>query len=210
MLRSVILISCALALPLQARAEIEKFAVPTQTGTRAVWWPKLTPVEGWHHERNASLGNAINLLVPDGATFANAETVVYGRALYKPRDPATTSVQVLIDRAQADLRRATPDIGIAEAAPAVIADGTALRTFTFTPKSSGNWERVAYGEDGDYYLLFVVSSRTRQGFEGAKVAFESIVKSYTREPQATASPAQAPAAAPATAAAAPDWTEPRK
>lgn len=184
MLRLAIVVLLASGIPAHVAAEIEKNSVPSQSGMRLMWWPKVSPATGWHLDRNASLANGINLVIPDGASFANAETVIYARALYKPREPGTTSVQALIEKAQADFVRGQPGYEIKEAAAAPIADGTALRTFTFHPKSRGNWERVAYGEDGEYYLLFVVSSRTRQGLEGANAAFEAAVKSYTREPAA--------------------------
>ena len=63
------------------------------------------------------------------------------------------------------------------------ADGSSLATFTFFPEQTGSWERVAYGEDGQFYLLFVVSSRTKSGYEGALSDFESAVRSYRREPE---------------------------
>ena len=69
----------------------------------------------------------MNALAPDGATlFATAEAVVYGRsAIYKPREPETKSVQMLIDRDKKDFLAQTPDLAISEVDPLVDGDGRA-------------------------------------------------------------------------------------
>ncbi len=67
---------------------------------------------------------------------------------------------------------------ISDAAPLAIANGTELRSLTFTPVGDGLWEQVAYGEEGEFFLLFTISSRTRAGFERSWHAFESFVTNY--------------------------------
>jgi len=37
-------------LPINASAEIEKIALPCETGMCFYWWPKLVTVKGWHHD----------------------------------------------------------------------------------------------------------------------------------------------------------------
>jgi hypothetical protein len=41
---------------------------------------------------------------------------------------------------------------------------------------------VAYGEDGDFRVMFAVSSRTKHGVEAAERAYVQMIRSYTREP----------------------------
>ncbi len=81
-----------------ASAEIEKVAVPTDNGLTLHWWPKLPDVAGWHFDRDASYHYGFAAWAPDNFTFADAETVIYARAIYKPRDPETKSLDVLIER----------------------------------------------------------------------------------------------------------------
>ena len=185
MLHRAILTLCLL-IPMSSVAEIERIAVVNQGGTRVMWWPKVTPPQGWHQDKGASQANGFNVLVPDGANFNNAETVMYARANYKPRDPGVRSVQELIDRDQAQFRKSSPEMDIKESKAVTIADGTAMRSFTYAPGKSGkgNWECVAYGEDGDYYLTFVVSSRSQKGFDAARSAYAAAIASYTRDPPA--------------------------
>ena len=45
-------------------------------------------------------------------------------------------------------------------------------------KGKGNWERVSYGEKGDFYLIFTVSSRTEQGYKVALSAYKQFVNGY--------------------------------
>jgi hypothetical protein len=189
MLRRALVMACVL-LPMGSVAEIEKNSVVSQGGLHLMWWPKVTAPEGWHLDKGASQANGINVVVPDGANFSNAETVIYGRALYKPRDPGVKSLQALIERDQAGFRKNSPALEIKATASLAIADGTAMQAFTYFPGADGkgNWECVVYAEDGDYYLMFVVSARSQKGFDAARVAYEKVVASYTREPQAGPAP----------------------
>jgi hypothetical protein len=163
-------------------AEIEKVAIPGEDGFKFYWWPKLVPFKEWHHDRDASLHYQMNAMVPDGSTFGEAETVIYGKAIYKAREPELTSLDMLIERDRDDFLVNIPDISINESEPILISDGTKLQSFTFFPQSKGNWEKVAYCDDGDYYLVFTISSRSEKGYKSAKQAYEKMVESYTSEP----------------------------
>ena len=114
-------------------------------GICLAWWPKLNPVTGWHHVDGASFANSANVQVPDGFTFSNAETVIYARALYKPRNPETTSLEVLIQHDRAEFLKEDSSIEITKLSPLKTKDGKPLETYTFFPKSKGNWEEVSYG-----------------------------------------------------------------
>jgi hypothetical protein len=75
-------------------AEIEKRAVPCDATERICfyWWPRLPQAAGWHQDLDHSYMYSANAVAPDGFTFANAETVIYAKALYKPRSPGTKSL----------------------------------------------------------------------------------------------------------------------
>ena len=161
-----------------ASAEIEKFAQMCEQQICFYWWPKLPEVKGWHHEREHSYLYSANAQAPDGYTFANAEYVVYAKAIYKPRDPETKSLKMLIENGKNDFVSKDPSILITEAEPLVTGDGQIMKSYTFFSKGKGNWERVSYGEKGDFYLIFTVSSRTEQGYKVALSAYKQFVNRY--------------------------------
>ena len=165
-----------------AHAEMEKFFVPSEGAMCFYWWPKLPKIKGWHHERDFSFSYSVNALAPDGFTFANAETVMYVKALYKPRIPETKSLNMLIESDKKDFIASGQNTTISEVAPLTTADGKQLRSFTFSPKQQGNWEQVSYGEEGDYYLIFTVSSRTSTGFKKAVGIYRQLIGQYKEKP----------------------------
>ena len=165
-----------------AHAEIEKIAIPGEDGSSLYWWPKLNQIESWHHDRGASLQTSSNVLVPDGFSFANSEIVMYARALFKERIPEIHSIEELIESNKASFLGKIPDLEIEEVAPMVTGDGVELRSLTFAPTSQGNWERVSFGEEGDFYLVFVVSSRSEDGYEKSAEPYKRMIGEYKENP----------------------------
>jgi hypothetical protein len=168
------------------QAEIEKIAIPGEKGFSFYWWPKLAPVDGWHQDREYSFFYSANALAPDGFTFKNAETVMYARAIFKPREPDIKSVEALIDNDRKDFEANVPGVSIHEVAALSSADGQKFRSFTFFPASAGQWERVSYGEEGEFYLIFTISSRSLSGFNAAVGAYEKLIASYNQSPDPAA------------------------
>src|SRR5205809_7061997 len=136
---------CFLMTSSTASAEMERIAIPTDQGMSLHWWPKLFPVPGWHHEREQSLQLGVNALAPDGATFEDAQTVMYAKAAYRPGEPDTTSGDVCSAKDKKEFLAKSPAGGVEEAGWLATADGTRLRAFAFFPRGTGHWERGAYG-----------------------------------------------------------------
>jgi hypothetical protein len=167
-----------LMLSASASAEMEKTALSCETGMCLYWWPKLPPIKGWHQDREQSYNYRANALAPDGFTFADAETVMYATAFFKPRIPETRSLEMLIANDKKQFLVETPGITITETKVIMTADGKRLRSFTFFPTKQGNWERVSYGEEGEFDLVFTISSRTEMGYDRAIATYESLLGSY--------------------------------
>jgi hypothetical protein len=158
--------------------EIEKVGQTCEKGICLAWWPKLEAPKGWHQERGPSLENGVNVQVPDGFTFSNAETVIYAKAEYKPRIPKTTSLDAFIKDDKDDFLKNDPSTAITKVSPLKTKDGKALESYTFFPKDKGNWEQVSYGEEGDFYLIFTISSRSRTGFTDSLPVYEQYIAQY--------------------------------
>jgi len=161
-----------------ANAEIEKIVVPCEQKMCFYWWPKLAVIKGWHHERDFSYHYGVNAQAPDGYTFANAESVIYAKALYKPTIPETKSLEMLISKDKNDFISRDPNIIVSEVDAPKTKDDRALKSFTFIPKEKGNWEQVSYGEEEEFYLIFTVSSRTKEGFAKALGVYKQFISQY--------------------------------
>ena len=165
-----------------AAAEIEKTSLICKSSFCLYWWPKLPELKGWHQDHDGSYEIGANVLVPDGSTFANATTVIYAEALYKPRAPELTSVSALIESDKKQFLQGKPDTSIEQSADVITGDGLKLKSFTYFPKKQGDWERVSYGEEGDFYLIFTVSSRTKEAYKRGVVVYEKLVGNYHKKP----------------------------
>lgn len=173
-----VLLGLVLTVSASASARIKKTAIPCKTGMCLYWWPELTPVQGWHHDQGASLMYAISAEAPDGYTFSNAVAVIYAKATYKPRVPQTKSLEMLIENDKAEFLSRDPTVRITEMKRLRTGNGNVLRSYTFIPEKKGNWEEVSYGEEGDFYLLFVISSRTKKGLEKGLGAYKEFINHY--------------------------------
>lgn len=165
-------------LSIAAQAEVEKIATPCDSGICLYWWPKLPPVRGWHQDKDQSFRYRINALAPDGSSFSRAEAVMYAEAIYKPRLAETKSLDALIASDKQKFLESDPSLTITEAGKMKTGDGIAMRSFTFFPKSQGNWEQVTYGEETEYYLIFTLSSRSKKAFDRTTTTYRELIARY--------------------------------
>lgn len=165
-----------------AYAEMEKLALPCQTGVCFHWWPKLPPVAGWHHDREQSLYYSFNAQAPDGGSFARAETVIYAQALFKPSVADKQDLPTLVASERAHIEKEFPGIVVKEVEAVVTADGQKLRSFSYSPTASGRWEQVSYGEEEPFYLIFSVSSLTKGGLADAIDDYKKFINHYPSPP----------------------------
>lgn len=161
-----------------AQADIEKIAIPGEKGMSFYWWPKLPSVAGWHQDQDSSFRYSVNALAPDSGTFSNAETVMYAKASFKPRIPEIKSLEMLIASDKEDFLKNVPGVEIQEAKSLTTADGKQFKSFTYFPKGSGNWERVTYGEEGEFFLIFTISARSRAGYDANAQVYEKLIELY--------------------------------
>jgi hypothetical protein len=163
---------------LPAAAEMEKNAVAGTQGIQLFWWPRLPAVEGWIHDRPTSLQYGAYMLVPRGKTFAEAEAVIYAKAMYKPRAPQISSLGQLIERDRKEFEDQPGGAKARDAERLYTADAQPLACLLFEPTGGGNWERVCYLEEGDYYVLFTLSSRSRAAFESTMKTYVTLINRY--------------------------------
>ncbi len=173
-MKRYLFIMVLLALSSAASADVEKIAEQTESGLRLMWWPKINPPNGWHFDEGSSHHYAFKAFAPDGSTFSDAETVIYAKANFKPQTPEVKSVEALIEQDISTISGA-----VAERKERLLSgDKKSFLVVAFSPKGDGNWEQVAYGEEGGYYIIFTVSSRTKEELTRAIPIFQSLVASY--------------------------------
>lgn len=181
-LTRIFLLLCTGLLPLRAQAKIYQLATPSDQGFSLYWWPILPPLPGWHQDEQTSEANAANILVPNGATFANAPAIIYGKADYKPRMQGINSLAQFIAQDHANFAQSNPGVRITEMPPLRDGDGQSLPCYAFTPAKSGQWDIVAYGEEGDYYLIFTDSGLSAKAAHDALPAFQKLISVYKENP----------------------------
>jgi hypothetical protein len=163
-------------------AEIEKFSIPNQKGMSFYWWPKLSPAAGWKQDRESSFRHGINAIAPDGKSFGAAETVMYARAVFKPRVPEVKSLAELVENDKKAYLANVAGVTVRDAPSISTADGRKLVSLIYTPREKGNWERVSYLDEGEFYLVFAITSRTEAGFNASAKAYEDMVSQYREKP----------------------------
>ena len=165
-----------------AFSDVEKIAQPCGEQICFRWWPRLAPPDGWKHERGQSLYFNFNALAPIESNFANAEAVMYANAIYRPRVPNQKTLRAFIDSDIHKFKADNPGLSVTELPALKTADGKTVKLFLLKPKDRGQWERVAYFEEGEYYMVFVASSRTESGLLRVADAHEKLVSQYREKP----------------------------
>ena len=171
----VFLLACSGAV----EADSANLATPADAGFQLPTGPEVQPPAGWHVDPGSSRQLGAAALVPDGSTFARPGTVMYAKVVSKTHVPEPgKSLARSIDEDIANFHEAYPGVEVIIEEPVLTADRQPLRTVTYASSTGGTWERVAYAENAGSYLLFVVSSRTRDGLDRAMPAFTAMVASY--------------------------------
>ncbi|MDD3371065.1 MAG: hypothetical protein PHE27_04470 [Alphaproteobacteria bacterium] len=168
---ALVVFSLALGAGGIASAEIVEKDIPCGAGTCHRFWPRMPDVKGWHREDAAALN--IDALVPDGSKLEDASSLIYGRAVFKTSLPAK-SFEEFVSNDQESF-----DAKISELPSLKTADGQTIRLFSFVPLvDGGKWELVGYGQEGAFYLIFVLVGQTQTDLDKSRAAFVSLVESY--------------------------------
>lgn len=166
---------------LTAAAETEGFASPS-CGDKICFWrrPVVDAPPGWLRDEGSSRLYQVNAFAPQGSTFSNADVVIYAKAIYKGK--AATTLADFIEGDRAEYQGEVPKARIVKAPAVVNGDGRALAAYSFAPATgqAGNWERIAYDEEGEYILLFALSARTEDAYRKHLDSFIAFVAHYRR------------------------------
>ncbi len=172
-----------------ARAEIVKSATIDCSNNRLClyWWPKLPSISGWHTDEDANYQvgeNGINALVPDGFNFSNSDTVIYGNAVYKAGYEKDNPKSKKLDDFIADDRKTYfdqyPGMIIKEVEPLSTGDHQKLRSYIYFRPKDQVWEQISYGQDGDFYVVIAISSKSEAGYRAHQAEYRDLVGRYRK------------------------------
>lgn len=143
------------------------------------WWARLTAPAGWQQDEGASLHYDVRAFVPTGGKFDGAPVVMYTKTVLKQIDPKIKTLDAFIQKDHLALRGTATSLAIDKAPPLPAAKGEPLPSFLLHPiTGEGAWDRVAYAEEGNFWLIFTLSAHDKKDYESALPAFEALMKSY--------------------------------
>ncbi len=162
-----------------AQAETEGF--PRSCETRICSWrrPVVEPPPGWFRDEGASRHYKLNAFAPNGSSFADAPAVMYALAVEKSSLPEK-SLAAFLGRGHPSAS-GNGGTEVTPKPPLKTGDGQAFAAFRYAPRpgSKEQHETVAYGEEGDYFLVFVVSARTAKDHDAAYPSLVELLRGYT-------------------------------
>ena len=166
-----------------AEAEVQKFLNPCPGQTMcASYRLVLTPPDGWEIDKDATAHNNVQILVPKGKTFADAEPLIYVQVFYH-RDKK----EALADFARVSNERwmqANPSAKISELPAVERSNGNAgfLRFAFANPKKPQQaYEASAFGIDSDndgneFMLDVVMSGSSKQALSRTEQTYVAFLK----------------------------------
>jgi hypothetical protein len=169
---------------LPARAEMERYSTVDCDSNQICFyvWPKLPALPGWHSDRKANFKYRINTLVPDGFGFSNADAILYANAVektdYKTDHPGPDTIAGFIEDDKDTFRKNNPDVVISGSEALKTADGQVLRVLSFAKLKGGHTQIVAYGQEDDYFIVFVMDAGSDATLAKDMDAFRKMVSLY--------------------------------
>jgi hypothetical protein len=172
-----------IALSTNAHAEVKKFMNIAGGKMQPFFRLEATPPRGWIVEQEATKKYGVQMLVPKGKTFGNADAVIYVKVSYKHKDLDQAQ---FIKTSQDDWREAVPDTTITKLPEVTRANGRAA----FLPYQYENpsqpkqpFEYVAFGEDGDkdgntFNLIVTVTGGDRKVIEKAAASYNAFLRAH--------------------------------
>jgi hypothetical protein len=120
------------------------------------------------------------VLGPDGNTYANAPAIIYARAIDVRAYNAALRANSTLSGVITDDVENFEDNGATamDAPPLKTADGQQLKVVTF--RKTDHVESVAYGQEGGYYLMFVLSANFEGAYNKTLPVFRELISRYRK------------------------------
>jgi len=129
--------------------------------------------KGWIFDSESAVSQGLYaVMYPEGSSWADAREVMYVNVA---RLDEGQTVESFISEDVASFREKAPDLVVKVAEPIAIASGANAEVRHFSGDSWGNHEAVAYIASGSSVAIYVLSCRSKGGFEKSLPAFQEMV-----------------------------------
>jgi hypothetical protein len=133
--------------------------------------------EGWVLDNTSGVSQGLHaVFYPKGESWEKAVAVMYVNTAKRGE---SETVFTLIEGDTARFRQNNPDVRVEKEPPIAMSKGGKAEVRYFTGDQWGNSEAIAYIEEETIFVLIVLTSRTKEAFESAKLAFGDLVRSYS-------------------------------
>ncbi len=138
----------------------------------------LTACEDWVMDNTSAVNQGLFcVFYPKDRTWANSPVVAYSKAVSK-NDSLETIKDMVSNTIREFRQNGSPDSRVRYMKNIETRHGKVADIYFFTGDQWGNYEAVAYFDEGKCIPFIVLSSRAYEVFEKSLPNFESIVKSY--------------------------------
>jgi hypothetical protein len=178
-----IALAALIALNANVRAEVKKFMDISGGKMQPFFRLEATPPKGWIVEEEATKKYGVQMLVPKGKTFANADALIYVKVSYKQNDLDQAQ---FIKNSQDRWSQTVPDTKITKLPEILRANGKpAFQPYQYenpsVPKQP--FEYVAFGEDGDkdgntFNLMVTITGGDRKIIEKAAASYNEFLRAH--------------------------------
>jgi hypothetical protein len=132
--------------------------------------------EGWvlDGKSGASQGLAA-VSYPEGSSWKDGAAVMYVNTACRC---GAKSLEEFVEGDVKRFREGAPGLKVSDGPALKLEGGQKVLVKRFSGDENGNVESVAYVDEGDEFLLFVLTARTRKDFDASAEAFDRMVSSY--------------------------------
>ncbi len=178
-------LALTLMLPaLSAQAEIRKLMLVGGGKLTPSFELVLTPPKGWIEEKEASMENRVQMLVPRGKDFHSAPALLYVKISH--RQDKQQSVEEFVGNSQKRWREQVPDTKIEKLADVERASGRqAYLSYRYENPSrpQQRFEAVSFGIDSDkdgndFFVMIAVTGKDKKAIDQAMTSYIAFLKAH--------------------------------
>jgi hypothetical protein len=128
---------------------------------------------GWIFDNKSGVSQGLHAVIyPEGSSWASSSQMMYVNiSKMEPGETLENFIQGDIDR----FVKNSPNLKVEKMNSLTIQGGIKAEVRQFTGDKWGNHERIAYAQKGSSVAMYVLSSKTKDGYEKSINAFEEMV-----------------------------------